>query len=89
MTCYVFDRVVINGNPPRDNYIFPPSLLSPQQMSKCAVGCHLWMKRKNREKTTRYSGSGVKNSRNSGKMSCVFRTEIWLLIDIRRRIVCF
>ena len=34
MTCCVFDRVVIIGNPPRGNYIFPPSLLSTQQMSR-------------------------------------------------------
>ena len=72
MTCYVFDRVVINGNPPRDNYIFPPSLLSPQQMSKCVVGCHLWMKEGNREKNTRYSGFGEKNGRNSGENEVCF-----------------
>jgi len=46
------------------------------------------MKRENRGKTTRYSSFGVKNSRNSGKMGCVFRTEIWFLIDIRRREDC-
>ena len=72
MTCCVFDRVVIIGNPPRGNYIFPPSLSSTQQMSKCAVGCHLWMKRGNREKTTIYSGFGEKNGRNSGENEVCF-----------------
>lgn len=72
MTCCVFDRVVIIGNPPRGNYIFPPSLLSTQQMSKCAVGCRLWMKRKNRRKATRYSGLERRNGRNSSENELCF-----------------
>ena len=57
---------------PRHYSVFLASELQSQQMSKCVVGCHLWMKRGNREKTTRYSSFGVKNSRNSGKNELCF-----------------
>lgn len=67
-----------------ENYALLPSLLSPQQMPKCAVGCHMWMKRQNREKTTRYSGFGEKTAGIRAKMGCVLRTGKWLLIDIRQ-----
>lgn len=58
--------------PPRRNSTYKPSLLYTQQMSKCAVGCHLWMKRKSREKTTRYSGSGEKKRPKLGRKWGVF-----------------
>lgn len=58
--------------PPRRNSTYKPSLLYTQQMSKCVVGCHLWMKRENRGKTTRYSGCGAENGRNSGKIKLCF-----------------
>ena len=40
MACSVFEGAVIIGNPPRGNYIFPPSLLFPQQMSKQMSNYH-------------------------------------------------
>ena len=48
------------------------SVFQLQQMSKCAVGCHLWMKRENSRKTTIYSGCGAGNGRNSGKIELCF-----------------
>ena len=57
---------------PRHYSVFLASELQSQQMSKCVVGCHLWMKRKNRGKTTRYSGRGAENGRNSGKIKLCF-----------------
>lgn len=57
---------------PRHYSVFLASELQSQQMSKCVVGCHLWMKRENRGKTTRYSGCGAENGRNSGKIKLCF-----------------
>ena len=57
---------------PRHYSVFLASELQSQQMSKYAVGCHLWMKRGNREKTTRYSGFRGENSRNLGKNELCF-----------------
>lgn len=71
--------------PPRRNSTYKPSLLSTQQMSKCAVGCHLWMKRGNREKPQDIVVSEGKTAEIRAKMGCVFRTGKWFLIDIRRK----
>ena len=54
-------------------------------MSKCAVGCHLRMKRGNREKPQDIVVSEGKTAEIRAKMRCVFRTGKWLLIDIRRK----
>ena len=56
MTCCVFERVVIIGNPPRGNYIFTPSLLSTQQMWKVLSCCESVL---SREKTRYLSGTKI------------------------------
>ena len=56
MACCVFERVVIIGNPPRGNYIFPPSLLSTQQMWK-VLSCYERVL--SREKTRYLSGTKI------------------------------